>query len=379
MIAVVYGTTGELIKLAPVLVGLRERGSPALTLCTGQQIEQIPTLLDDFGLERPDVWLARGRRGRDLEHARDLPGWLASVTASFVRRRPALRARLRSGQTEPLVLVHGDTFTTVLGAAMGRAMGVAVAHLEAGLRSGDWRNPFPEELDRLATSRLAQIHLAPGPTEVANLRAMGAKGDIVDTRGNTIKDALGLVPAGSPALDLPDEPFGVASLHRFELLSKPRAFGPIVELLREASRTTPILFIDHPVTAAAIASQRLEGLFGERLRRVPRQRYFQFIALLKASSFLVTDSGGSQEECAQLGHPCLIHRAATERFDGLDGGSVLLSRMDLDVVSAFLADPSAYARPPAEMAVSPSDVVLSHLQARGHLPIDMRPEAVGTV
>lgn len=372
MIAVVYGTTGELIKLAPVLRSLLERDIPVLTLCTGQQVEQIPTLLDDFGLPQPDVWLGRGNRGHDLERALDLPLWLVQVAVGFVRHRRMLRKRLAEARAKPLVIVHGDTFTTVLGSLMGGALRVPVAHVEAGLRSGDWRNPFPEEVDRLVTSKVARIHLAPGAHAAANLRASRTRGEIVDTGANTIRDALDLVPEGAPDVELPQEPFGLVSLHRFELLGKPAAFKAILELLREASRRTPILFIDHPVTAATIKANSLEPLFDARLRRVPRQRYFRFISLLKASAFLVTDSGGSQEECAQLGHPCLVHRAATERPDGLEGGSVVLSRVDLQVVRAFLEDPLAFARSPQTDQRRPTDVIIEYLERRGHLGLRIR-------
>jgi UDP-N-acetylglucosamine 2-epimerase (non-hydrolysing) len=366
MIAVAYGTTGELIKLSPVLVRLRESGRPAFALCTGQQVEQIPALLDDFALPQPDLWLSRGNRGHDLERPVDLPRWLHHVIVAFRRHRRALRGRLTSAKTRPLLLIHGDTLTTVLGGVMGHALRIPVAHVEAGMRSGDWRNPFPEELDRMAAARLAQVHFAPGAGAADNLRAMKVCGKIVDTGGNTIRDALQLVPPGAPDIDLPPGPFGLASLHRFELLGRPTALRAILELLHEASRSTPILFIDHPVTAAAIAVHGLGGLFDQRFRRVPRQRYFSFIALMKASAFLVTDSGGSQEECAHLGHPCLVHRAVTEHADGLSR-SVVLSRMDLDVVRRFLADPSAHARPSAAAQRSPTDVIIDHIENRGHL------------
>jgi UDP-N-acetylglucosamine 2-epimerase (non-hydrolysing) len=367
MIAIVFGTTGELIKLAPVLRALRERGAPTCTLCTGQQVEQIPALLDDFGLPQPDVWLGRGHRGRDLERVPSVPPWLVAVVGTFLRNHPDLRRRLRTASAPPLVLVHGDTFTTVIGALIGRSLGVPVAHLEAGLRSGNWRHPFPEELDRLAASRLARIHLAPGPHAVANLQARHAKGTILDTGGNTIRDALELVPAAAPVVDFPAEPFGLVSLHRFELLGKPKQFGEILELLRLTSRRTPLLFIDHPVTAAAVSTQGHGPMFDGGFRRIPRQRYFNFISLLKASAFLVTDSGGSQEECTQLGHPCLVHRVATERPDGLDG-PVVLSRMDMAVAAQFLADPIAYAKPPIHAGRRPTDTILDFLERRGHLP-----------
>jgi UDP-N-acetylglucosamine 2-epimerase (non-hydrolysing) len=366
MILVVYGTTGELIKLAPVLSELRRRGAQALTLCTAQQFPQIPPLLEAFDLPQPDVWLSRGRDGRDLTKASDILPWLAGVTARFARHRRALRTRLRSSGRRPLVIVHGDTFTTVLGCLMGRALRAPVAHIEAGMRSGDLRNPFPEELDRLAAARLARIHFAPGPRAAANLRAMKVRGEIVDTGSNTICDALELVGPGALDLEVPRGPFGLVSLHRYELLGKPAELRAIVRVLHEASRSTPLLFVDHPVTAAAIEAAELGSLFDERFRRIPRLPYFEFVALLKRSAFLVTDSGGSQQECAQLGHPCLVHRAVSEHSDGLDG-PVSLSRMDLDVVRGFLADPGRHAGSPVLDSQHPTEVILEHLERRGHI------------
>jgi UDP-N-acetylglucosamine 2-epimerase (non-hydrolysing) len=365
VIGVVYGTTGELIKLSPILVRLDEMEEPAFTLCTGQQVEQIPALLRDFDLPQPNLWLARGKDGHDLTRPADLPPWLLDIVVEFTRQRQNLRARMASG-AEPLLIVHGDTFTTVLGALMGHALRAPVAHIEAGMRSGDLRNPFPEELDRLLVARLAQIHFAPGPRAAANLRNLKVRGEIVDTAHNTILDALELVKPDALEITLPAEQFGLVSLHRFELLGKPAALRAILELLHEASRSKPILLIDHPVTAAAIAAHDLDRLFDERFLRVPRQRYFNFIALLKASAFLVTDSGGSQQECARLGHPCLVHRAVTEHNDGL-GGPVVLSRLDLDVARGFLRAPLAYAKAPTTEQTSPTEVILGHLESRGHL------------
>ena len=101
MILVVFGTTGELIKLAPVLLRLDNRGAPYVLATTGQQVEQIPSFLEQFGLRQPDIWLARGANGRDLRVSSDIPGWLARVTRSWVRERRALRRTLRGGPGRP--------------------------------------------------------------------------------------------------------------------------------------------------------------------------------------------------------------------------------------------------------------------------------------
>jgi UDP-N-acetylglucosamine 2-epimerase (non-hydrolysing) len=367
LVVAIFGTTGELIKLAPVLRRLQESGDPALLVSTNQQVTQIPAMLLDFGLPSPTLALTDGHAGRDLESLRDIPGWLSTLGWRAMRNSRSLRGALRGADTEPLVLVHGDTMTTVLGAAVGRALGAPVAHVEAGLRSGDWRNPFPEELDRLATSKLATLHYAPGAWAADNLRRAGVAGEIVNTGANTVRDALALVPKRAAPLDLPEGSFGICSIHRFELLGNSARLEETLAALQRGASRAPILFIDHPVTAAALREAGLERYFDERLVRIPRQRYFDFISLLKSAEFLVTDSGGSQEECTALGIPCLIHRVATERQDGLDGGPVVLSNMELGPLDQFLADPDVHRRTPTLDDASPSAIIVNDLRARAHI------------
>jgi UDP-N-acetylglucosamine 2-epimerase (non-hydrolysing) len=367
VIAVIYGTTGELIKLAPVIREIQRRGREPLMLCTGQQATQIPAFQTELGLPPVALWLARGSSGEDLDAKGEIPGWATQVAASVMRGRSRLKRVLASDGRRPFVLVHGDTFTTVLGALAGRALGVPVAHVEAGMRSGDWRNPFPEELNRRIAARLTDVHYAPGDRAVANLRSERVGGEIVDTRQNTIRDAVDIVgrQSSSPTVQLPDEPFGLVSVHRFELIEREDAFQALLQILHDHSRRQPLLFVDHSTTAAVIdRAPALARLFDERFRRIPRQPYLQFIGLLRRSAFLVSDSGGSQEECAFLGLPCVIHRAVSEHDTGLDG-SVVLSRLDLDVVRDFLAAPGRWRVPPAETGSGPSVRIGNDLAARG--------------
>jgi UDP-N-acetylglucosamine 2-epimerase (non-hydrolysing) len=366
VIAVIYGTTGELIKLAPVIREIQARGRTPLMLCTGQQVTQLPAFQTELGLPPVALWLARGSSGEDLDAKGEIPGWATQVAASVVRGKSRLKRVLASDGRRPFVLVHGDTFTTVLGALAGRVLGFPVAHVEAGMRSGDWRNPFPEELNRRIAARLTDVHYAPGDRAVANLRAERVGGEIVDTRQNTIRDAVDIVGRQTcPAVRLPDEPFGLVSLHRFELIEREDAFRALLEILHAHSRRQPLLFVDHSTTAAVIdGAPRLARMFDERFRRIQRQPYLQFIELLRRSAFLVSDSGGSQEECAFLGLPCLIHRAVSEHDTGLDG-SVVLSRLDLDVVRDFLIAPDRWRVPPATTGSGPSMRIVDDLAARG--------------
>jgi UDP-N-acetylglucosamine 2-epimerase (non-hydrolysing) len=361
VILVVFGTTGELIKLAPVLLRLDARGHRYFLATTAQQVQQIPPFLEQFGLRQPDVWLAQGAQGRDLRVNRDIPGWLRDVGTAFAHKRRDLRATLGRGPTDPLVLVHGDTMTTVLGATMGRALRVPVAHIESGLRSYDLRHPFPEELNRRLASAIAQVHYAPGPWPASNLRGT----DVVDTGSNTIRDSLELVPPGDPPFTLPDKPFGFVSLHRFELLNSRKLLTQTLSILADASKRTPLLFIDHSVTIPAIARCGLDHLFDDdNFIRLPRLRFFDFVRAERRSSFVVTDSGGSQEESYYLDLPCLVHRARTERREGL-GENVVLSQMRTDVLADFLGDPSRYRRRTELPTASPSDVIVDDLERRG--------------
>jgi UDP-N-acetylglucosamine 2-epimerase (non-hydrolysing) len=361
VILVIYGTTGELIKLSPVLVRLRQRGHTYLSATTGQQVEQIPTLLDLVGLPQPDVWLGRGFGGRDLRSNADIPRWFAGVAASFGRRRTSFRRQLRRGRGD-LVLVHGDTMTTVLGALMGRLIRVSVAHIESGLRSFDLFHPFPEELNRRVASRLAAIHYAPGAWAAGNV----AGGAVVDTGSNTIRDSLDLCPADVDVpVAVPEPRFGLVSLHRFELINDRAVFERTLRLLADESHRTTLLFVDHPVTVAAIERFQLGGLFDTaRFVRIPRLSFFAFVSLLRRADYLITDSGGSQEECFYLDRPCLVHRKRTERREGVDE-NVVLSRFDERVVRGFLADPSRFRRRTALPAGSPADAIVDDLERRG--------------
>lgn len=361
MILCIFGTTGELIKLMPVLARLRDRGHPIVLVSTGQQVNQIPPLLDLAGLQQVDLWLARGAAGRDLRSNSDIPGWAATVAGTFARSRRGLRRRVRGGPGRPLVLVHGDTMTTLYGAILGRLLGFPVAHIESGLRSFDLMHPFPEELNRRVTSRIARYLYAPGAWPAGNL----SRGIVVDTGSNTVRDALALAATESePPIAVPDAEFGIASLHRFELLNDRTLLAETIELLRESGRR--FLWVDHPVTAAALEKHGLTDRVSGAITPMPRLNFFGFVATMARSSFLVTDSGGSQEETYYLDIPCLVHRKRTERREGL-GENVVLSGYDGAVVRAFLADPGAHRRTTVLPDTSPSDVIVADLEARGFL------------
>jgi len=364
VICTIYGTTGELIKLWPVLRGIGERGGHFVNVTTAQQVAQIPGLLTQLDLPQPDVYLARGRDGRELHTNRDIPPWLASVARGFVANRGTLQRLMRQDGAPPLVLVHGDTMTTVVGAIVGRALGAPVAHIEAGVRTWDWRHPFPEELNRRLVTRIAQLHYAPGAEAAANIR----HGIVVDTQMNTIRDSLELAGA---AVEVPAEvrsgPFGLVSLHRYELLNDGALLRATLEALATHRSQRPMLFVDHPVTVAAMRRFGIEEVFGgSSVHRMARRTFFDFIGLLRRCDFVVTDSGGTQVESYVLDKPCLVHRKKVEQPYGV-GENVVVSQFDLARLGQFLDEPGLHRRLTPPPSASPSGIILDDLVARGYL------------
>lgn len=365
-IAMVAGTTAEIIKLAPVMKELRARGLTYRLWSTDQHVAGVRETLDNLELPQPDRHLVAPRRRAHIAASRQVPGWVLAVLGGALRQRRALKADLRGDA--PVVIVHGDTFTTVLGALIGRFLGARVAHVEAGMRSGDLRHPFPEELNRRIVARLATLHFAPSDREVQNLRRERARGSVIDTGANTAVDAL-----RSMLEQAPDEPglpprFGLVTLHRFELVTNKVEFDKILRVLAAcATRETPLLMVAGQAERTKIAEWGLESLFGGDFRLLPKRPYAEFLPLVRAADFVVTDSGGLQQECAVLGKPVAVHRERTESHQGL-GENVVLTKLDTRVVQRFVADWERYARPSTLDVYHPSRIVVDALAEALHGP-----------
>jgi UDP-N-acetylglucosamine 2-epimerase (non-hydrolysing) len=271
-------------------------------------------------------------------------------------------------------VVHGDTVTTVLGALMGRLHRTTVVHVEAGLRSFNWRHPFPEEIDRMIVSRLARYHFAPGQTPIDNLHKAEVKGKIVDTKRNTVLDSLRYARAASTegldthGADL-SKPYYVISIHRNELMSDEAALHGLLETIQKHAQTHDIqaMFLDHPITKERLTKLGYDNLLDhENIFRMPKLSYYRFIQLVSNAKYIITDSGGLQEEAAYLDIPCLVHRMATERQEGL-GENVVLSLYDQKKVDQFLANPDKYHGQKAEDSIKPTQTIITTLRADGFI------------
>lgn len=353
MIHIVIGTKAQLIKMAPVMLALRSAGVPYRFISTGQHHDTIDDILANFSLPNPDVRLYAGK---DITSIPAMALWSLRLLWRSQRHRAEVFGPVPTG----LVLVHGDTFSTLVGAVMGRIAGLKVGHVEAGLRSFDWRHPFPEEITRLLTFRLAHYLFCPGPWAVGNLgRYPGKK---IDTGANTLLDALTLALANREAspMDSPREPFGVVSLHRFENIYTRGALDRVLTLVERIARRHRLVFILHKPTTEKLRQfglmERLEANSQIELRA--RTDYFAFIRLLSAATFAVSDGGSNQEECYYLGKPLLLLREATERQEGI-GENCLLSRYDPAIIDKFLDNTNTYTRPHVPGA-SPSQVIAEY-------------------
>lgn len=354
MIIFIYGTTAEAIKLAPIARRLDDRGIAYEHWLTKQHTTALTKLLPSLGLHEPERIIADGVNGEPLRGSRDAVRWLLSIRRWLKENRKHLRSSLPRNS---VIVVHGDTMTSVVGAYIARRLGVACAHVEAGLRSGNWRHPFPEELDRRIVGRMATVHYTPSQEATRNLRG---RRNVVHTHGNTALDAV-LDHSHGPTVDA--SPYGVVLLHRFEFLNNPALVESTLSTLAEHSPVPLKFFVD--AYANEVLAAVLPRLSGSVIEVTQKQPHEEFVSTLRGAEFIVTDSGGIQAEAALLGIPTLIHRRATEQREGL-GENIVLSEWRLPSVAEFLKNYETFARPLVVPEHSPSDIIVADLVIRGY-------------
>ena len=338
-ILIVFGTRPEAIKLCPLVRQLRlSPDAYTVKVCvTAQHREMLDHALDAFSIQ-PDYDL-------DLMQPRQT---LAGLTARILA---ALDPVLETERPD-LVIVQGDTATTLAGALAAFYREIPVAHVEAGLRTGDMAQPFPEEMNRVLTSRLAAWHFAPTARAAEALLREGTAREKIFVTGNTGIDAVLYVrdALDSGALRAPDWPWLEPGKHLVLVTSHRReSFGPGLEsvmraLARLASRgDVQIVYPVHRnpnVTGPAHAL--LAGL--PHVTLLDPLPYVPFVDLMRRCKLIITDSGGIQEEAPSLGKPVLVLRAKTERPEAVDAGTVKLVGVDQDRIAEALAKQPAVDR-----------------------------------
>jgi len=340
----VFGTRPEAIKLAPIIQQLnKDPRFKSILVVTAQHREMLDQVLDLFKI-KPDC---------DLNLMRDNQG-LASLTASiFTHLDPVLE------EYKPdWMLVQGDTTTVMAAALTAYYRRIKVGHVEAGLRTGDKWQPFPEEINRRVASVTADLHFAPTEWARNNLLREGIADDLIKVTGNTIIDTLNQITA----LPIPKEIEDL--LEKKEILSEEKQLIVVTAHRRENFRT--------PIKNICAALQSLATNYKERIEIIypvhlnpninkpvyellsnipnitllPPLEYLPMVHLLKHAHLILTDSGGIQEEATGLGIPCLVLREVTERPEGVDAGVLKLVGTDAESISNEVAhlldDQSAY-------------------------------------
>nr|WP_278199554.1 UDP-N-acetylglucosamine 2-epimerase (non-hydrolyzing) [Thermaerobacter marianensis] len=340
MVLTIFGTRPEATKMAPVILELARRpGVRVQVAVTAQHRQLLDQVLDLFAI-RPDFDL-------DIMQPRQ------SLTDITTRALRGLEDVL--GQTRPhLVLVHGDTTTTLAGALAAFYQQVAIGHVEAGLRTYDKYQPFPEEINRRLTDALCDLHFAPTPTARDNLLREGIDPAGIFVTGNTAIDALLAVVkpdyrfrrdelARFPA---PGRRLVLCEAHRRENWGKPlEAVARALRRLVERNPDVELVYSVHPNPVVAETVRRhLEGL--ERVALLDPPEYADWANLMARATLLLTDSGGLQEEAPALGIPVLLLRDKTERPEAVAAGTVLqVGPHEEPIVreaERLLHDPEAY-------------------------------------
>lgn len=351
-IMLVFGTRPEAIKMAPVYRALKAMPETFATICcvTAQHRAMLDQVLDAFGIA-PDIDLDLMRDGQDL----------TDITSAVLK---AMRSVLREWRPD-LVLVHGDTTTSVASALAAFYAGVPVAHVEAGLRSGSMAAPFPEELNRRVTGLIARYHFAPTEANRASLLAEGCDPGTIVVTGNTVVDAAGIMRAriaGDAAFraeteaqlddalgfEWRNERFVIVTCHRRENLVG-HLHGIARAIAALAARFPAVRFLC-PVHANPAAAGPFRMMLGAiaNVHLVAPLTYGPFVHALVHCHSVLTDSGGLQEEAPLFGKPVLVMREVTERGEALAAGGAKLIGTDPAAIVAhvtqLLQDEGLYER-----------------------------------
>ncbi|MBR4390568.1 MAG: UDP-N-acetylglucosamine 2-epimerase (non-hydrolyzing) [Bacteroidales bacterium] len=345
-ILLVFGTRPEAIKMAPLVHEFKKHPDRFKTLVcvTGQHREMLDQVLDMFQIV-PDVDLNIMKSGQDLYD---------------VTSRVLLGVRDVLRQMKPdLVLVHGDTTTSMAAALAAFYQQLPVGHVEAGLRTGDIYSPWPEEMNRLMTGRIATYHFAPTPLSKQNLLKENVNAERIIVTGNTVIDALHWVvnkihselglqkSLHESILNYGYDTDRLTKGRRLVLITGHRrenfgeGFLNICHAIKSLSQQYPAVDFVYPVHLNPNVRKPVVDILGDGLDNVflmdPLQ-YLPFVYLMEQSYLILTDSGGIQEEAPGLGKPVLVMRNTTERPEAVEAGTVILVGVDRTKIESSVAD-----------------------------------------
>jgi len=345
-VAIIFGTRPEAIKLAPVILALKNDPRFSCQVCvTGQHREMLDQVLDAFSI-KPDVDL-------DLMEPNQT---LAGLTARAVEAIDRFLAKSKPD----LVLIQGDTTTTFCAALAAFYHHIRVGHVEAGLRTGNLDSPWPEEANRVLATRLTTLHFAPTELNKQNLLKERVTPERVFVTGNTVIDALFLardiIKEHPPVIPGLPETLAAANGPRLVLITGHRreSFGPgfeaickaIAELARRFPETTFVYPVHLNPNVRKPVNQILRGAGTDNIHLIEPLPYLPFVAMMNRAAVILSDSGGVQEEAPSLGKPVLVMRDTTERPEAVIAGTVKLVGTDegkiIEETAKLLTDKATY-------------------------------------
>jgi UDP-N-acetylglucosamine 2-epimerase (non-hydrolysing) len=335
-ICIILGTRPEAIKLAPVIQQCRKQTDfETQVVLTGQHQEMVAQVMQLFDLQA-DHDLAIMQHGQTLTDITDRT--LRGLERFFQEKQPQI------------VLVQGDTTTAFAAALAAFYQKIPVGHVEAGLRTNDLYNPYPEEANRRLISQITQLHFAPTQLSVQHLERSGVVGKIHLT-GNTVIDALLTVADRQPACEIPGLDWQnyrviLATVHRRENWGEP--LQDIAQGFLQTLEKFPDTALLLPLHRNPTVREPLQAILGNHPRVFLTEPldYAQLVGAIQRSCLLLTDSGGLQEEAPSLGKPVLVLRETTERPEAIDAGTAKLigtaADRILEEAADLLSDPEAY-------------------------------------
>lgn len=356
-VMLVFGTRPEAIKMAPLVKEFQKHPEDFETVVcvTGQHREMLDQVLKIFGI-KPDYDLNIMKQGQDLY----------DVTAKVLL---GMRDILKEVAPD-VVLVHGDTTTSTAAALAAFYQQIPVGHVEAGLRTHNIYSPWPEEMNRQLTGRIAAYDFAPTPLSRRNLEREGISAEKISVTGNTVIDALYMVVdkiksdeglRASLENELNASGYDVSRLHsgrKLVLITGHRrenfgeGFIQMCRAIKHLTESYPDVDFVYPMHLNPNVRRPIHEVFGEDLTGLGNMffieplEYLSFVFLMERSYIVLTDSGGIQEEAPGLGKPVLVMRDTTERPEAVDAGTVRLVGTDYDRIvsetSRLLDDPAAY-------------------------------------
>jgi len=338
-VAVVFGTRPEAIKMAPIIKELERRELRHLTIVTAQHREMLDQKLEVFGID-PEYDLNIMQKDQDLFY----------VTTSVLNDIKPVLAK----EKPDVVLVQGDTTTTFATSLAAFYLRIPVGHVEAGLRTWNKMNPYPEELNRQLTSRLTEFHFAPTEWAKNNLVREGVAVESVYVTGNTVIDALLMIVDANyqfkePPLDRIDfskRRVLLLTSHRRENFGEPmRNVFTACRHLVEQNTDVELIYPVHP--NPNVQKTAIEVLASTpRIHLIEPMEYRPFVQLMNKCYLILTDSGGIQEEAPSLGKPVLVLRKTTERPEAIEAGTAKLVGTDrariISETQKLLSDKGAY-------------------------------------